>query len=182
MQNHLQNTIGIGNMCLRNRLVNQGFTDLDGLATRDKDFVARAASAIRKQGGAPGTAMTIGVEEDLSHLHKWAKCNTPVQRNLVCGDATLANIRSVGTWMDQLPDKDTAEEPGKFTTQAKFKVLMEKLTQHLAVCANSAGVPKLYAVKPQAALPAPDDDPGFGLPSFEDDGLDCEPTAWLPMN
>ena len=169
MQNYLEHTIGIGNQNLRDKLVNQGFTDLDRLATRDKDFVARAASTIRKQGYAPGIAMTVGVEEDLSHLHKWAKCNNLVQRNLAYADATLVNIRSVGTWMDQLPDKDTAEEPGKFTTQAKFKALMEKLTQYLAVCTNTAGVPILYAIKLQDALPDAADDPGFGLPSFDEE-------------
>ena len=49
MDNYLQNTLGIGSIFLRSRLVVQGFTDdLDGMATMDKDFVPKVASATRK--------------------------------------------------------------------------------------------------------------------------------------
>ena len=161
MDNYLQNAIGIVSAPLRGRLIQQGFTDdLARLATRDKDYVSKAASAIRKQGGGAAQAMSIGIEEDLAHLYKWAKCNDLVQRDLVFNRATLPNIRNVGTWMDQL-EKDTNEDPGKFTTQGKFKALMEKFRQFLSVETNSAGVPILYAIKIGDALPAAADDPGL---------------------
>ena len=38
---------------------------------------------------------------------------------------------------------------------------------------KSAGVPILYAVKIGDALPAPADDPGYGLPSFDEELASC---------
>ena len=111
MNNYLQNVMGINSANLRGRLIQQGFDDdLARLATRNKEFVPKAASAIRKQGGGAAQAMSIGLEEDLARLYKWAKDNDLVQRDLVFNRATLPNIRAVGGWMDQL-EKDTNEDP-----------------------------------------------------------------------
>ena len=92
MDNYLHHAMGINSAPLRGRLIQQGFNDdLERLATRNKEFVSKAASAIRKQGGAAAQAMSIGVEEDLAHLYKWAKHNDLVQRDLEFDRATLPN-------------------------------------------------------------------------------------------
>ena len=121
MDNHLHHTIGIVSAPLRGRLIQKSFNDdLARLATRDKDFVSKAASAIRKQGGGAAQAMSIGIEEDLAHLYKWAKCTQLVQRDLALNQATLLNIRNVGTWMDQL-EKDTNKDPGKLLLKESLR-------------------------------------------------------------
>ena len=68
--------------------------------------------------------------------------------------------------MDQLPPETDAVEPGKFTTIAEFRVLHENIIQYLSIVKSTAGFPFLYLIR-DAALPA--DDPGYGLPSFDEE-------------
>ena len=126
MDNYLQNTLGVGNAALRARLMTHGFTDdLESPSRRDKEFACKVATAIRKQGGVPATHMSVDLENDLEHLVSWAIYTHTVQRPLDFGNATRINITAVGTWKAQLPSKDEAVIPQRFTTQSRVKSLLE---------------------------------------------------------
>ena len=166
MDNCLQNTLGVGNAALRARLMAHGFTDdLESLSRRDKEFACKVATAIRKQGGVPATHMSVDLQGDLEHLVSWAIYTHTVQRPLNFGNATRINITAVGTWKAQLPSKDDAVIPQKFTTQSRVKALLEDIRQHLSIATSVCGLPLLYVVRMSDDLPVVD--PGFGLPSFD---------------
>ena len=167
MDAYLTNTIGVANHTLRGRLIAQRFSSLNRLYNKEDSFVPKVASAIRKLGGPTAAAMTVELEEDLSHLVKWAKYTHTIQRNLDYATATLDNIRNVGIWSEALPDKAEAVDPGRFTYSAKFKVLLENIRQYLGIVTNKAGLPLAYVIRLDSALPAVDQ--GFGQPSFDEE-------------
>ena len=97
-----------------------------------------------------GGLMTVNLEETLTHFVRWIRCTHLTQRNLDFAQATIDNVTAVGMWMEQSPDDDDAPDPGKFTTQAKFKELLENIRQHLLL---KDDITRIRNLIPMQALP-----------------------------
>ena len=167
MDGYLNNTLMIGNIQLRGRLILNGFSTPARVAVKPADFVGKAATIVRKQGGVPAGAMTYELEEDLVCFAAWTRYTQLTQRPLNIANATLDNIRLVGNWMLQLPKDDTAVLPDKFNGANKVRSLIENIRLYLSIVKNKAGVPLLYAIRLNPDLPAVH--PGFGMPDCDTD-------------
>ena len=164
MSNYLQGTIGILSATLRARLMVQGVTTPVALSTKPEKFISGICTIIRKQGGHSAYGLTHQVEELLHKFVRWCRYAQLVQRNLDYANATENALEVLSEWMDQLPDSDEAEMPDKFSDPSKVRNLLENIHTYLGIVKNKAGVPILYVIREDAALPA--DDPGFGMPDF----------------
>ena len=139
MNDHMTNVLGITSKPLRGRLIIAGFTDdIDRLSTRPDSFAIKACSGVRKTGGLPATLMSVEIEEDLINLVRWVRYTYIVNRPLAWVDATIADTRALGQWLDQLPPETDAQEPGKFKSIANFRELNANLVQCLSVMRCSA--------------------------------------------
>ena len=109
--------------------------------------------------------LSVEIEEDLVNLVRWFRYTYIVQRPVAWVDATIPATRALGDWMDQLPPETDAVEPGKFTTIAEFRGFHENIIQYLSIVKSTAGFPLIHLIHDNV-LPA--DDPGYGLPSFDE--------------
>ena len=167
MNDHMTNVLGITSQPLRGRLIIAGFTDdIDRLSTRPGSFAIKACSGVRKSGGLPATLMSVEIEEDLINLVRWVRYTYIVTRPLAWADATVADTRALGQWLDQLPPEADAQGPGKFKSIANFRELNDNLIQYLSVARSSAGFPLSHLIRAAGPPPA---DQGFGLPSFDEE-------------
>ena len=161
MGDYFENTLGFTNNHLRGHIIRQGFSSLGALVRKPKDFVSKAAAAIRKLPGSVGLHMTLEVEETLQHLYLYAKYMYMVQRNAPfdLALATPDHIQAVADWISQLDEGPTMESLPKFTNNTKFRFLLEKLHEYLASKTGAAGVPLLYLMREDSAVPNPDQGP-----------------------
>ena len=164
MSNYLNNTLGIVTPHLRARLILQGFRNRNQIADKKDTFARDVCTIIRKQGGTSAFRLTHEMEEMLGKLVKWCRYNKLVQRNMDLDQATPAALNILSEWMDQLPDSEEAELPSKFTSPSQVRSLLENIHTYLGMVKNKAGVPILYVIREDSALPT--DDPGFGMPDF----------------
>ena len=111
MEEYLERTIGVTNQGMRNKLVTNGFTGLDALVRMKESNVEATCQAIRKTTGpAASREVSMVIQKRLemlvSHVHYMYITN----RTLDYNTATLDELQSVSTWMDQLgddPDEET---------------------------------------------------------------------------
>ena len=112
MHEHLEQVIGVTSHGMRNRLKENGFTDLDVLVTMDRERVEQTCSTIRKSTTGPAATreVTVAIQSRLVKLVAHAKCMHITQRALDYNAAPLVQLDSVATWIDQLdgdPDEGT---------------------------------------------------------------------------
>ena len=105
MDEYLERTIGVANQGMRNKLITNGFTDLNALVRKKRSGVKEACLAIRKTTGpAPSREISMVIQERLEMLMSYVHYMYITNRTLDYNTANLDVLQSVSTWMDQLGD------------------------------------------------------------------------------
>ena len=164
MEEYLERTIGVTNQGMRNKLVTNGFTDLDALVRMKESNVKAACHAIRKTTG-PAASREVSMvtqkrlEMLVSHVHYMYITN----RTLDYNTATLDELQSVSTWMDQLGDDPDEGTVQVYRDNLNKRVWFESINTFLASKKGSSGMPIAYLTRENRNPPAVDR--GFGIPN-----------------
>ena len=165
MEEYLEGTIGVSNQGMRNKLVTNGFTDLDALVRMKESDVETACHAIRKTTGpAASREVSMVIQKRLEMLVSYVHYSYITNRTLDYNSAELDQLQSVSTWMDQLgsdPDEETVQV---YRDNLNKRVWFESINTFLASKKGSSGMPIAYLTRESRNPPAVD--PGFGLPNF----------------
>ena len=169
MDAYLEQTLGVANQGMRDKIVAAGFTNMDVLVKKADTFAHQACQTVRKSstGQAASKDVTMAVEEALSKLVLVCKYRYITQRPLAYNQATLDNLDIVWDWFSQLEDDPSEDSVPNFTDSSNRKQWFESITGYLAVKKGKSGVPLLYVIRQDSNLPA--DDPGFGLPTLNEE-------------
>ena len=143
---------------MRNRLIENGFTDLDVLVTMDKERVEQTCSTIRKSTTGPAATreVTMVTQSRLVNLVAHAKYMYITQRALDYNAVPLTQLDSVAAWIDQLD-----EDPDEGTVQAyrdnlNKRVWFESINTYLGSKKGSSGMPIAYLTRENRNPPAVD--------------------------
>ena len=96
MDEHLERTIGVANQGMRNKLITNGFTDLDALVRKKRNGVKEACLAIRKTTGpAASREISMVIQERLEMLVSYVHYMCITNRTLDYNTADLDVLQSV---------------------------------------------------------------------------------------
>ena len=163
---YFENTLQMDNQTMRNRFVTSGIDSPDAMVQRDKDWVYTCCKSLRTWAGNPINArlVTANMEELLYCFILWCRYRYLVQRPLDLDNATVVNIKAVRDWFKQQPEDPDANDLDKFTDNSNKRIWFESLEAFFATKKGSAGVPLIYVIRPNVAVPAVDE--GFMRPSL----------------
>ena len=168
MDEYLERTIGVANQGMRNKLITNGFTDLDAIVRMKRSDVKETCLAIRKTTGpAASREVSMVIQKRLEMLVSYVHYIYITNRTLDYNSAELDQLQSVSTWMDQLgsdPDEETVQV---YRDNLNKRVWFESINTFLASKKGSSGMPIAYLTREDRNPPAAD--PGLGLPSFHQD-------------
>jgi hypothetical protein len=170
MSDYLRTTLEVDSPRLRLNLMKGGFRLPTRLAAKDDKFIYQLCNNIRK-GDGNSVTRNIGAElqENLQKFQTWCMYRNIIQRDFDYDQATLANLSDTAAWKTQLPPDPTDTQVGPFEDRGDRRVWFEAIRNYLGQKKGASGMPILYGIRPEAAVPTPADDPGFGLPGFDDE-------------
>jgi len=169
MNDYLEQTLGIGVQGIRQKIIGAGFTTLDVLVKKDDNFTHYACQTVRKSGTGPAQhkEVTMTIEGYLKQLVMYSKLCYMIQRPMDYAAATLDHLEQVEDWFTQMEDDPSDDQVKDFTDGCNKRHWFESILAHLSVKKGKSGFPLLYVVRASSDLPTTD--PGFGLPSFNDE-------------
>jgi hypothetical protein len=157
---------------MREKITAEGYTSLDVLVKKDKDWVRDLRISIKRSstGNAASREVTLVHEESLVMVLLWAKLRYLTQRPLTNADATLNSITEVADWYNAQEAEHPTDSVPAFSATLNRRDWFEIIQSYLAAKKGKAGVPLNYVVSTTGgvidpAVPAP----GFGLPNFDED-------------
>ena len=155
MDEYLERTIGVTNPGMRNKLITNGFTDLDALVRKKKKDVDKACLAIRKTTGPVASReISMVIQERLEMLVSYVHYMYITNRTLDYNTAELDELQSVSTWMDQLGDDPDEETVQVFRDNLNKRVWFESINTFLASKKGSSGMPIAYLTRENRNPPA----------------------------
>jgi hypothetical protein len=169
MDDYLQDTLDVDSARLRYNLMKAGFRLPTKLAAANQDkFIYRLCTNIRK-GEGTAAAKNIGaeLEEELQRFQTWCMYRHLTQRDFDYAEATLDNLADTSAWITQLPPDPSDTQVAPFEDRGDRRVWFEGIRNYLGQKKGASGLPILYGIRPDAAIPVTD--LGFGLPHFDDE-------------
>jgi hypothetical protein len=189
---YMQNILGIGQVDIRNALRGQGISTVDDFIALTEDDIEDVCKIIRRPGGTipnpafgaagrgaggqppvlPNPGLQIGhlQEKRLKMLRYFVFHLQRVQRDFDPAVATMNTLQEV--YLLKEIDEDDQKNPGlpeKLTKADKVREVIENIESVLLNMKGLNGVPLLYVVRDQVALPTgigDDVDEGFGQPTY----------------
>ncbi len=99
MEDYLIERLDVFNNTLRNRILDEGFEDMESLVQKDEDWVKDACTSVRKSGGADATRrITANLRQNLIALVYWARLMYLLQRPYDYLEATVPLIHKAYEW------------------------------------------------------------------------------------
>jgi hypothetical protein len=136
------------------------------LARKKDKFIYSMCQNIRKGGGTlAAKGITAEMEEDMQMFKTWCTYRYFIQRDYDYDQATRSNLSETWEWKDQLPPDPATSAVQAFQDIGDKRVWFESIRNYLSQKKGAAGLPILYGIRPDTALPL--DDPGFGLPDHD---------------
>ena len=171
MDQYLDQTLGIAVAGMRQKIINEGFRNLRVLVNKDKAWVESLRLSIKKSttGNAAHRDITLAQGELLWSLVAWSKMRYMTQRPLVYADATLASITAVFDWYEELEAELPDTSVATFSPNINRRSWFESIQSFLGTKKGKAGVPLTYVLSSTGVIDPAVPDPGFGLPSFQED-------------
>jgi hypothetical protein len=171
MDAYLEQTLGFAIQGMREKIISEGFRDLDRLVKRDKEWVKSLRLSIKKSATGQAIAKNITIEQgELLYMTVlWARVRYLTQRPMTYADATLQSITAVFDWYEQQEEELPVDSVTTFPTTTNRRDWFESILSYLAAKKGKAGVPLNYVVSTTGVIDPAVQDPGFGLPSFDED-------------
>lgn len=181
---YLQRYLLIADAGTRQAINQQGLTMFGDLLGLIEDDIEELCANVRKPGGTianpnanipnqpavipnPGQNLGLIQEKRLKMLHYYVHHLRRVQRlPFDRAAATLDRLRTVYLLKTEDETDEELALPEAFTRVDTARVVIENLDNYLRRKRNENGVPIAYVVRDTVALPAANEDPGFGLPSY----------------
>jgi hypothetical protein len=165
--NDFLESIDCVNPTLKLAIMRGGFRVPLRLATRKERFVYSLCNNIRKSGGTLATRnITLEMEEGMQKFKEWCTYIYMVQRPFNYDEATMDHLSDTWNWVQQLPPDPLETSVKPFEDRGDKRIWFEGIRNYLRQKKGASGYPIIYGIRPDAALPAAADDPGYGLPSF----------------
>ena len=151
---------------MRLNLLRSGIRDPADLVRHEKEWIRQCCMTIRKGPGL-NEAKNISAELEMriQQFAMWCRYRYLTQRPFDLNTATIANLGLVSDWINQLAKDQEASAVDKFSDSADKRVWFESMEAYFAGQKGAAGMPVLYVVRDEVALPAAD--PGFGMPDMD---------------
>ncbi len=169
MEDYLIERFDVLNNTLRNRILDEGYDDMESLVTQTEDWVKDACTSVRKSGGPDATKhITANLRQTLIALAYWARLMYLLQRPYDYLEATVPLIRKAYEWFT---NRKVEEEPAAVQTYSETvnkRDWFQSMENYLACTTGSAGVPILYLVTTDGVIDPADPVP----PITEDTDLD----------
>lgn len=191
LNNYLANTLGLA-AAQRTALNEQGLDSIDVFATLTENEITSICSNVRRPGGVvvnpvagrgraaavaaaaggmmtnPGVLIGYVYEKRLKMLRFYCCYLERVQRDFDDNAATLGVLTNCyGLKELEEAEDDEAKAPEKLSDVKNIRQTLENLDTYLLRKRGSWNIPLAYVVREVVALPAPANDPGFGMPSYE---------------
>jgi hypothetical protein len=117
MDAYLQVTLRITNNSMREKIIAEGYENLDVLIKKDKSWVKNLRLAIKRgsTGNATSREVTLKHEESLVKTMLWAKLRYLTQRPLTYADVTVDSITEVYDWYNAQEEELSIDTASTFS-------------------------------------------------------------------
>jgi hypothetical protein len=184
--NYLTGTLGIADQALRVAINGQGLTTPDTFIGWKDEDTRQICTNIRKPGGQianpnaalagqppminnPGIAIGHIIEKRLKMLCYYVNHLQQIQQRWAAGTATLLRLTTVYQLLEQDDNDEDVGLPNKLTNVAQARECIENIDDYFGRKRGIDGVQLGYVIRALVALPVAADDPGFGLPSHDEE-------------
>jgi hypothetical protein len=134
MDAYLQVTLRITNNSMREKIIAEGYENLDVLVKKDKDWVKNLGLAIKRgsTSNAASRKITLKHEESLVKTMLWAKLRYLTQRPLTYTDATVDSITEVYDWYNAQEEELSIDTVSTFSPTLNRRDWFESIQSYLA--------------------------------------------------
>ncbi len=165
MEDYLIERLDVLNNTLRNRILDEGFEDMESLVQKDEDWVKDACTSVRKSGGADATRrITANLRQNMIALVYWARLMYLLQRPYDYLEATVPLIHKAYEWFTSRKADDEPAAVQTYSETVNKRDWFQSMENYLACTTGSAGVPILYLVTTDGVI-----DPAAPVPPITED-------------
>ena len=168
MDQYLEYYLEVDNEQMREKVMAEGFIDLESLLKRDRKWVTQIRTRINKSttGTPESKDMTTQHEEALWRAVLWAKYTYITQRQLDFAFATDRALDAVYEWFEGLEEELPDTTVATFTTKLNKRTWFESIESFLGAKKGKAGFPLTYVIATSGTLDPTIIDGGQGIPTF----------------
>jgi hypothetical protein len=180
---YLQNVLLIADINVRNAILGQGINDFNAFRSLKDDDIRLLCANIRRPGGTilnplaggreqppripnPGLSLGHVLEMRLKMLCYFVNHLVRVQRQFDPAIATLAKLAEVYQLKDLDDPDDDIPLPARLMRADQARETIEDIEDYLLRKRGASGCPLAAVIRMNVALPLPEDDPGFGQPTY----------------